>query len=92
MKRLDRAKLPVQDNGFIVTIADAKPDTTAKFEFPAGSMGPKVAAASRFAQLTGRSAVIGALSDLEAMVRGEAGTTIGAGLDVAWRSGGATAG
>jgi hypothetical protein len=29
-------QLPVQDNGFIVTIADAKPDATATFEFAPG--------------------------------------------------------
>lgn len=48
---------------------------------PAGSMGPKVEAAAAFASATGRPAVIGALSDIEAMVAGEAGTRIS--VDVA---------
>jgi carbamate kinase len=39
-------------------------------------MGPKVAAACRFAQKTGKRAAIGALDDLDAIVRGAAGTTI----------------
>jgi carbamate kinase len=43
--------------------------------FAAGSMGPKVAAAKRFAE-TGGFAVIGQLADAEAMLRGEAGTTV----------------
>ena len=46
------------------------------YDFPAGSMGPKVAAARRFAEMTGKRAAIGALQDLEDIVRGEAGTTI----------------
>ena len=45
-------------------------------DFPAGSMGPKVAAAQAFAQATGKPAVIGALADIEAMLAGEAGTRI----------------
>ena len=32
--------------------------------FPAGSMGPKVEAACRFAKATGKKAAIGALADL----------------------------
>ena len=45
-------------------------------QFPAGSMGPKVEAACRFAAATGKRAAIGALADLAAIVRGKAGTTI----------------
>ena len=44
--------------------------------FPAGSMGPKVAAACHFARETGRTAAIGALADIPAIVRGEKGTSI----------------
>jgi carbamate kinase len=44
--------------------------------FPAGSMGPKVDAACRFVEATGKRAAIGALKDLAAILRGEAGTTI----------------
>jgi carbamate kinase len=62
-------------------IRRASPSDMAAHEFPAGSMGPKVAAACRFAELTGRSAAIGALKDLPGMLTGVAGTTIGAGLD-----------
>ena len=45
-------------------------------EFAAGSMGPKVAAACRFAEMTGRVAAIGALEDLAAVVEGSVGTQI----------------
>lgn len=48
----------------------------ARHRFPAGSMGPKVEAAIRFARLTGRRAVIGSLDDLADLVRGKAGTTV----------------
>jgi carbamate kinase len=44
--------------------------------FAAGSMGPKVDAACRFAQETGKKAAIGALADLSRIISGEAGTTI----------------
>ncbi|WP_116140404.1 carbamate kinase [Trinickia diaoshuihuensis] len=44
--------------------------------FAAGSMGPKVEAAARFAQRTGRRAAIGALTDVAALVEGTAGTTM----------------
>ena len=43
---------------------------------PSGSMGPKVEAVSRFVELTGGVAAIGALADAEAIVRGEAGTVV----------------
>jgi carbamate kinase len=46
--------------------------------FAAGSMGPKVDAACRFAQATGKKAAIGALEDLSRIIAGEAGTTISA--------------
>ncbi len=44
--------------------------------FAAGSMGPKVQAACRFAGETGGFAAIGSLADAGAMLRGEAGTTV----------------
>lgn len=44
--------------------------------FPAGSMGPKVAAAVAFAAETGRPAAIGKLADAMAIIRGERGTRI----------------
>ena len=39
-------------------------------------MGPKVTAACAFAQATGRTAAIGPLEDVGAMLRGEAGTVV----------------
>jgi carbamate kinase len=54
----------------------ASPQAMRGFEFPAGSMGPKVEAACHFAEATGKQAGIGALKDLQAILRGEAGTTI----------------
>ena len=39
-------------------------------------MGPKVRAACNFAAATGKKAAIGALSDLQALVSGDRGTTI----------------
>ncbi len=45
-------------------------------DFAAGSMGPKVAAAVRFVERTGRRAAIGALADIEQIVVGAAGTTV----------------
>ena len=47
--------------------------------FPEGSMGPKVEAACDFVERTGRTAAIGALADIEAIVDGEAGTIVGPG-------------
>jgi carbamate kinase len=43
---------------------------------PAGSMGPKVDAAVRFAEATGRRAAVGALEDIAAIVEGQAGTQV----------------
>jgi len=54
----------------------ANPAAMRDYSFPAGSMGPKVAAACHFAETTGKAAAIGALKDLAAILRGEAGTTI----------------
>jgi carbamate kinase len=54
----------------------AHPDAMQEHEFPAGSMGPKVDAACRFARATGRTAAIGALADIPAIVRGEKGTLV----------------
>ncbi len=44
--------------------------------FPAGSMGPKVAAAIQFVEKTGKRAAIGSLQDIEKIVAGEAGTNV----------------
>jgi carbamate kinase len=44
--------------------------------FPAGSMGPKIAAARQFVETTGHPAAIGALGDAVTILDGRAGTTI----------------
>jgi carbamate kinase len=54
----------------------ASPAAIRAHRFPAGSMGPKVDAACEFALRTGHTAAIGALADIEAIVRGEKGTQI----------------
>ena len=54
----------------------ANPRALREHRFPAGSMGPKVEAACHFAELTGKPAAIGALKDLTAILKGEAGTTV----------------
>jgi carbamate kinase len=57
-------------------ICHANPAALAGIGFAAGSMGPKVDAACRFAKATGKTAAIGTLADLAAIVGGHAGTTI----------------
>jgi carbamate kinase len=52
------------------------PKELAQYDFPAGSMGPKVGAACEFVAATGKRAAIGALADIERIVAGEAGTLI----------------
>lgn len=44
--------------------------------FEAGSMGPKVEAACRYVEATGRPAMIGALSDAPQLAHGSSGTTV----------------
>ena len=46
------------------------------YDFAAGSMGPKVAAAISFAVTSGNRAMIGKLDDIERMLAGTAGTVI----------------
>ena len=57
-------------------IRAATPVELAGQQFSVGSMGPKVDAACRFVTATGKPAVIGALDDLAALLRGDAGTRI----------------
>jgi carbamate kinase len=57
-------------------IRRTSPVALAGIPFAAGSMGPKVEAACRFAAATGKRAAIGALSDLDQIIAGEAGTTV----------------
>lgn len=56
-------------------IAQVHPQALRDLNFAAGSMGPKVQAACEFAEKTGKTAVIGALDDIEAIVRGD--TSVG---------------
>jgi carbamate kinase len=50
-------------------------------DFPAGSMGPKVEAACRFVETTGKRAAIGSLNQIHQIVSGEAGTQVVAGTE-----------
>jgi carbamate kinase len=52
------------------------PEELRSYNFPAGSMGPKVAAAVQFVEMTGKRAAIGTLADIGAIVAGEAGTNV----------------
>ena len=57
-------------------LTNTTPDELSRYEFPAGSMGPKVDSACQFVRLTGGTAAIGALADIEKIVEGQAGTII----------------
>jgi carbamate kinase len=57
-------------------IRRASPEALAQSEFAAGSMGPKVRAACMFAEQTGAFAAIGSINDVDALLRGEAGTMV----------------
>ncbi len=57
-------------------LGQVTPEELAGYKFAAGSMGPKVEAAARFAATTGRRAAIGSLSDIAAIVAGKAGTNV----------------
>jgi carbamate kinase len=56
------------------------PEALRRMGFAAGSMDPKVEAACRFVERTGGFAAIGALADGAAMLTGDAGTRIQAGI------------
>jgi carbamate kinase len=57
-------------------IATATTEELRKGDFAAGSMGPKVNAAVRFVERTGRRAAIGSLAEIAEIVDGTAGTQI----------------
>ena len=63
------------------------PEELAARDFAAGSMGPKVAAAARFAAKTGKRAAIGSLADIAGIVAGTAGTSVVAGPPAPGRPG-----
>lgn len=52
------------------------PDDLRSLDFAAGSMGPKVEAAARFAERTGMRAAIGGLDEIVQIVEGSAGTQV----------------
>jgi carbamate kinase len=58
-------------------VPEATPAELRGLGLAAGSMGPKVEAACRFAEATGGRATIGALEDADALLAGTAGTTVG---------------
>lgn len=54
----------------------ATPGALRKLKFEKGSMGPKVEAACRFVEISGRAAAIGSLSEAEGVLAGTSGTRI----------------
>jgi carbamate kinase len=64
-------------------IRAASPDELAGLQFAAGSMGPKVEAACRFARANGGFAAIGSLADAPRLLQREAGTIVAAPAGVA---------
>jgi len=57
-------------------IGRTTPAALRALKFPAGSMGPKVEAACRFVEATGKPAMIGQLDDAADLVRGTRGTVV----------------
>ncbi len=57
-------------------ISRSSPEFLREQHFPTGSMGPKVDAACRFVETTGRRAVIGRLEDAPDLLAGDRGTVI----------------
>jgi carbamate kinase len=57
-------------------IRRASPQAMCRFDFAAGSMGPKIDAAVEFAEQTGGLAGIGLLVDAQAILQREAGTVV----------------
>ena len=54
----------------------ATPADLRALRFPPGSMGPKVEAVCRFVELTGGTAAIGSLRDVDVILTGKAGTIV----------------
>jgi carbamate kinase len=57
-------------------LAEVTPSALRSMAFEVGSMAPKVEAACRFVEATGRRAAIGSLADAAAIVDGSAGTSV----------------
>jgi carbamate kinase len=63
------------------SIRAAHPDALEALDFAAGSMGPKVLGACQFVRESGHRSAIGRLSELTAIMTGEAGTLISNDVD-----------
>lgn len=57
-------------------IGKITPQALKQYQFPEGSMGPKVQSAIEFVLATGNRAAIGSLDQIEAMLAGNAGTQV----------------
>jgi carbamate kinase len=57
-------------------LEEVTPSELRAMDFAAGSMGPKVSAAMRFVEATGKRAAIGSLADIEKIVDGTGGTNV----------------
>lgn len=57
-------------------LGESTPEELEAHDFAAGSMGPKVRAASQFARSSAKASVIGSLEDISRIVAGEAGTRV----------------
>jgi carbamate kinase len=57
-------------------LSHTTPDELSRYQFAAGSMGPKVESACEFVRQTGGTAAIGSLADIERIVEGQAGTIV----------------
>jgi carbamate kinase len=57
-------------------IGNTTPPALRAQSFPAGSMGPKVEAACRFVEATGKRAMIGQLDEVADLLRGSGGTVV----------------
>ena len=62
-------------------IKRVSPETLQDFDFPDGSMGPKVESAIEFVQQTNGWAAIGSLNEAENILTGKTGTRIEKGVD-----------
>ncbi|MBN1432648.1 MAG: carbamate kinase [Methanomicrobiaceae archaeon] len=57
-------------------IRETTPEFLREHRFPPGSMGPKVEAACRFVESTGKTAAIGSLEEINDIAAGKAGTIV----------------
>jgi carbamate kinase len=63
-------------SAFVRPISRATPTELRSLDFDPATMGPKVTAACRFVERTGRRAAIGAVTDAARLVAGQAGTQV----------------